>query len=129
MDSNTNYVPVSKIFDIKGFYDQNYTGYCKSFGPKIVLLFDLLSGVSYERAVTLKQVDQDTIEYSGNAYSLLGLYDRLMGCRDLVIECDTKREDLIPNLVTDPIDRFIRENGTCIVKDISEYTIKFHRVR
>lgn len=128
-DSNTNYVPTSKIFDIKKFYDINYTGYCKSFGPKIVLLFDLLSGVSYERAVTLKQIDEDTIEYTGNSYSLIGLYDRIMGCKDLNVICNMKREDLIPDLITDPIDRFIREKGTCIIKDLSKYTIQFHRIK
>ena len=38
-DSNTNYVPTSKIFEIRKFYDTNYTDYCSSFGPKIKLLF------------------------------------------------------------------------------------------
>lgn len=128
-DSNTNYLPVSKIFDIKKFYDKNYTEYCESFGPRIKLLFDLLSGVSYERAVTLKQIDDDTIEYTGNSYSLVGLYDKIMGCPDLNVECSMRREDLIPNLVTDPIDRFIRENGTCVIKDLSKYTIQFHRIK
>lgn len=128
-DSNTNYVPVSKIFDIKEFYDINYTGYCRSFGPRIVLLFDLLSGVSYERAVTLKQIDNDTIEYTGTSYSLIGLYDKIMNCPDLNVECSMNREDLVPNFITNPIDRFIREKGTCMIKDISKYTIRFHRIK
>ena len=40
-DSNTNYVPVSKIFDIFPFYKQHYTEYCAGVGPGIRLLFDL----------------------------------------------------------------------------------------
>lgn len=128
-DSNTNYVPVKEIFDIKRFYDINYTEYCKSFGPKIVLLFDLLSGVSYERAVTLKQIDEDTIEYKGSSYSLIGLYDRIMECKDIKVECSMKREDIVPNFITNPINRFIKEKGTCIIKDTSKYTIQFHRIK
>lgn len=128
MDSNTNYVPVSKIFDIRGFYDKNYTDFCASFGPKIKLLFDLLSGVSYEKACPMKQIDQNTIEYKGSAYSLLGIYDKIMGCKDLKVECSMKKEDLIPNWVLNPIDRFIREKGTSIIKDLSKYTIRFTRV-
>lgn len=50
-DSNTNYVPISKVFEIRKFYDENYTKYCASFGPRIMLLFDLLLGVSYEKRV------------------------------------------------------------------------------
>lgn len=40
-DSNTNYIPVSKVFEMRPFYDKYYTEYCASFGPKILLLFDL----------------------------------------------------------------------------------------
>lgn len=49
-----------------------------SFGPRIMLLFDLLLGVSYEKACPMKTIDDDTIEYEGNAYSLLGIYDKIM---------------------------------------------------
>ena len=52
-----------------------------------------------------------------------------MGCKDLNVICNMKREDLIPDLITDPIDRCIREKGTCIIKDLSKYTIQFHRIK
>lgn len=91
---------------------------------------NLLSGVSYERACPMKQIDQDTIEFTGSAYSLIGIYNRIMECEDLgIVECSMKRDDLIPDFVVNPIDRFIRECGTCIVKDLSSYTIQFHRIR
>ena len=90
----------------------------------------MLSGVSYEKACPMKQVDPDTIEFTGSAYSLIGIHDRIMNCQDLdgIVECNMKREDLIPKFITNPIDRFIRECGTCIVKDLSSYTIQFHRI-
>ena len=128
-DSNTNFLPISMVFDIRKFYDTYYTEYCESFGPKIKLLFDLLSGVSYEKACPMKQIDQDTIEFRGNAYSLIDIYDRIMNCKDFIVECNINREELIPKFIEDPIDRFIKENGTCIVKDISKYTIQFHRIK
>lgn len=76
----------------------------------------------------MKQIDQQTIEFSGSAYSLIGIYDRIMGCHDIKVECSLKREDLIPSFVINPIDRFIKENGTCLVKDLSSYTIQFKKV-
>lgn len=91
---------------------------------------NLLSGVSYEKACPMKQIDKDTIEFTGSAYSLIEIYDRIIGCPDLIgrVKCSVRREDLIPNFVTNPIDRFIRECGTCMVKDNSTYTIRFKRV-
>jgi len=127
-DSNTNYVPVSKVFEIRKFYDENYTKYCASFGPRIMLLFDLLLGVSYEKACPMKTIDDNTVEYKGSAYSLLGIYDKIMNCPDLNVECSMRREDIIPEFIKDPIDRFICEKGTCIVKDLSKYTIQFHKL-
>ena len=127
-DSNTNYVPVSKIFEIRKFYDTYYTDFCAGFGPKIKLLFDLLAGDAYERAMPMKMIDDNTIEFTGNAYSMVRMYDKIMGCKDLKVECSVRREDLIPKFVQNPIDRFIKEKGTNIVKDLSSYTVQFKRI-
>ena len=127
-DSNTNYVPVEKIFEIRRFYDTNYTDYCASFGPKIRLLFDLLCGDSYERAMDMKAIDDNTIQFSGSAYSMRKIYEKIMNCSNLQVECDTKYEDLVSEWVTNPIDRFIQEKGTCIIKDTSKYTVTFKKI-
>lgn len=127
-DSNTNYVPVSKIFEIRKFYDTYYTEYCASFGPKIRLLFDLLAGDSYERAMDMKMLDDNTIEFTGSADSMLPMYDRIMGCKDLRVICNYSREDLIPKYVTDPLQRLILEKGACMVKDLSSYKVQFKKV-
>ena len=96
---------------------------------RICLLFDLLIGTAYNSALTINQKDDDTIEMTGDAYSLLSLYDRLMGFPELIqVECNVKREDLIPQFVTNPIERFILEKGTSMIKDLSNYTIQFHKV-
>ena len=130
-DSNTNYVPVSKIFDILGFYKEHYTKYCSGIGPGIMLLFDLLSGYSYETAKEMKQIDQDTIEYNGDAYSILKIYDKIMNCPELTVECDKTREEIESQIkmVTDPYDRFIRAEGCNMVKDESTVKVQFHRVQ
>ena len=39
-----------------------------------------------------------------------------------------KREDLVPEYIKNPIDRFIREKGTNIVKDISQYKVQFRKI-
>ena len=127
-DSNTNYVPVSKFFSIDAFYKKNFTKYCEGITPHITLLFDLMIGTAYENCVPLKQINNNTVEVSGSAYQLIGLYDKLMNNDEIQVECNVKREDLVPQFVTNPIERFILEKGTSIIKDLSNYTIQFHKV-
>ena len=127
-DSNTNYVPTRMIFEIRKFYDEYYTDFCSSFGPKIKLLFDLLAGDAYERAMPMTMIDDNTIEFTGNADSMIRMYDKIMNCKDLVVECDTKREDLIPKYVNNPLLRFILEKGCCTVRDESSYTVRFRKL-
>jgi len=127
-DSNTNYVPVDRLFEISKFYDKYFTEYCASYGPKIVLLFDLLAGTGYESAMPMKVIDDSTLEFTGSAYQILSLYDRLMNSPDIKVESNMKREDLINNWVEDPVQRFIMEKGTCVWKDTSNYTIQFHKI-
>ena len=87
-----------------------------------------MAGDAYERAMPMKMIDDNTIEFTGNAYSMVRMYDKIMGCKDLKVECSMKREDLIPKFVQNPIDRFIKEKGTNIVKDLSSYTVQFKRI-
>ena len=128
-DSNTNLIPVEFLFDARPYYDKNYTEYCHNIGPGIYLLFDLLAGYSYERATTLNQIDQDTIEFTGSSYQIIGLYDKIMSCKDIQPECDTTREDILKAAqpVNDPYQRFIIEGGCSMVKDLSRITVRFHR--
>lgn len=131
MDSNTNYVPVSKFFEMRKFYDKNYTQYCmNNMGPdvRICLLFDLLGGTAYELCVPFKQIDDNTVEITGSSIQLTSLYDKLMNNDEIRVECNVKREDLVPQFVTNPIERFILEKGTSMIKDLSKYTIQFHKV-
>ena len=129
-DSNTNYIPVEKIFEIRKFYDKNYTEYCAGIGPKIVLLFDLLAGYSYETAKELKTINQNTIQFNGDAFSILKIYDKIMGCPDLRVECSMTRDEIIGSmqLIQHPIDRFIRENGCNMTKDISNIKVEFKKL-
>ena len=128
-DSNTNYVPVEKMFEIRSFYDTNYTKYCSTIGPGIFLLFDLLAGYSYETAKEMKQIDNNTIEFSGDAYSILKIYDKLMNCKSINVSCDQTREWIEEQkmMIEDPVDRFIREGGCNMTKDISSITVRFHK--
>lgn len=127
-DSNTCLLPTEKIFEIRKFYDVNFTEFCAGFGPKVRLLFDLLSGTAYESATDMRQVEDNVIEFKGNADSILRLYDKIMGCRRMKVECNMKREDIIPNYINNPMHRFILENGTSLVKDTSKYKVMFRKV-
>ena len=76
----------------------------------------------------MKVIDDSTLEFTGSAYQILSLYDRLMNSLDIQVESNMKREDLINNWVEDPVQRFIMEKGTCVWKDTSNYTIQFHKI-
>lgn len=89
----------------------------------------MLAGYSYETAKEMKQIDEDTIEFSGDAYSILKIYDKIMSCRSIKVQCDKTRKWIEDQkmMITDPIDRFIREEGCNMTKDISNITVRFHR--
>ena len=94
------------------------------------MLFDLLAGYSYETAKELKTIDQNTIQFNGDAFSILKIYDKIMGCPDLRVECSMTRDEIIRSmqLIQHPIDRFIRENGCNMTKDISNIKIEFRKI-
>ena len=76
----------------------------------------------------MTMIDENTIEFTGNAYGLGKLYDKIMSCTEIKVECDTPRESLVPEFIEHPIDRFIREGGTSVIKDVSSYTIRFRKL-
>lgn len=87
----------------------------------------MLAGYSYETAKELKQIDDNTIEFTGDAYSLLKIYDKIMACKKINVVCDKTREEIERSIqfVTDPYYRFILEGGCNMTKDTSKITIKF----
>lgn len=129
-DSNTNLIPVEHIFDILAFYQKNYTDYCAQCGPKIRLLFDLLVGFGYESACPLKQIDENTIEFSGPASNIILIYDKIMKCKHIKVECNKTREEIMDSrkMITDPYYRTILESGCSIEKDTSDIKVQFHKL-
>lgn len=142
-DSSTSAFPVSKIFEIKKFYDTYFTDYGATIGPKIKLFFDLLEGNSYEASCEVKQRAPEIIEFTSSARTLLPMYDKIMRCKDFVVEAKIIQKDqegntielplvremLVPNYIESPMERFIDQEGTCVVLDKSEYTIKFIKIQ
>lgn len=128
--SNTNLIPVEHIFDILAFYQKNYTDYCAQCGPKIRLLFDLLVGFGYESACPLKQIDENTIEFSGPASNIVLIYDKIMKCKHIKVECNKTREEIMDarKMITDPYYRTILESGCSIEKDTSDIKVQFHKL-
>ena len=118
------------MFDILAFYQKNYTEYCAQCGPKIRLLFDLLVGYGYESACPLKQIDENTIEFTGPATNILLIYNKIMGCKHIKVECDKTREEIEDSkkMVLDPYYRTILEEGCSIEKDQSDITVRFHKL-
>lgn len=85
-------------------------------------------GESYESAVQVDTLSDTEIEFTGSAYSLTLLYDKIMNCPTIKVQSSLSRDELIPNYVTSCIARLIDEKGTSMVKDKSKYTIKFTKL-
>ena len=76
----------------------------------------------------MKLIDEDTVEFSGNARSLLMIMDRMNEDPLCNYEINVPKESIIPNFVQHPIDRFIKEKGCSFVMDVSRYSVQFRRV-
>lgn len=128
-DSNTCDFEADKLWDMRAFYDKNFTDYCYEM-TGIKLLFDILIGVTYQDACEAKQIDKDTVELVGNARSHLMILDELDKCsvRGLKYEISVPRESIIPAYVEDPMDRFMREKGCSMIMDTSKYKIQYKRL-
>ena len=127
-DSNTCNFPAHKLWDIRKFYDTNFTDYCYDL-TGIKLLFDLEIGSTYQDSCSMKQLSDDIIEFSGNARSLQMIIERMNEDPLCNYEINLKIEDIIPKYIINPIDRFIREKGCSMVMDISKYSVQFKRLR
>lgn len=126
-DSNTCNLPADKIWEIRKFYDKNFTDFCyEECGIK--LLFDLDVGASYQDSCEMKSISDDIVEFSGNAMSILRIMDKMNECPGLKYETDKPREEIVPNYITHPMLRFIDERGVSLVKDVSKYKIQFKKL-
>lgn len=125
-DSNTCNFPVEKLWDIRSFYDENFTEFCyKMTGIK--LLFDILIGATYQDACEAKQIDKDTVELTGNARSIHMILDEL-NYKKVNYTCSINPESIVPEYVSNPVERFIKEEGCSFVMDTSDYTIQLKRI-
>lgn len=127
-DSNTCNFPAHKIWEIRKFYDENFTDFCyNTCGIK--LLFDLEVGSTYHDSCSMKSIDEDTVEFSGNARSLLMIMDRMDEDPLCNYEINVPKESIMPNFVQHPMDRFIKEKGCSFVMDVSKYSVQFRRIK
>lgn len=120
-DSNTTNFPVEKLFEIRPFFDKNFTDFCYE-KTGIKLLFDILIGVTYQDAAEMTQISDTEIILKGNARTLLMIVDRLKNST-LSVEYSMNPDDLIPNYIEDPMQRFIKEKGCSMVMDTSKYKL------
>lgn len=76
----------------------------------------------------MKQIDDNTVSFTGTAISILQIMDRMDECQGLVYETDIPRDEIIPEFIVDPIQRFIREKGCSFIMDASKYTVQFRKL-
>lgn len=94
----------------------------------IKLLFDIEIGSTYQDSCSARQISDDIVEMKGNARSLLMMIDRLNEDPNLKYEINMSLDEIKPNFVIDPIDRFIQEKGCSFVMDKSKYTVQFKKL-
>lgn len=115
-DSNTNYFPINKLFELKPFYDKNFTEFCRH-QCGVPFLFDTLVGTNYNDAVELTQIDDKTIKLKGACDALNQILDKIEFESNLKVSCDKTREEIKSDFITNPIERFIKADGTSVVMD------------
>lgn len=127
-DSNTCDFPADKLWDIRKFYDKNFTDFCYD-KTGIKLLFDILIGATYQDACEAKMIDDDTIELTGTARSHQMIIQKMNECPNLKYEIDMNIEDIVPKYVENSTDRMIKEQGCSFIMDKSKYTVRYHRLK
>jgi DNA polymerase I-like protein with 3'-5' exonuclease and polymerase domains len=126
-DSNTCNFRADKVWEIRKFYDHNFTDFCYDM-TGIKLLFDLEVGSNYNDSASMKQIADDIVEFSGTAHSILQIMDRMDECEGLIYETDIPRSEIIPKYIENPIQRFIDEKGCSMIKDKSKYKVQFKKL-
>ena len=127
-DSSENLFGVDHVFDIKKYYEKEFMAYCFDLYG-IEFKFDLMvSGSGYEGFVELKDVEPGVIEISGSAMNINSFLGKIDNESSLKIETSIPREEIIPNYMTDAIDRFVSEHGCCWIKDTSFYTVQLKKL-
>lgn len=126
-DSNTNYVPTGFMPYLRSFYDENFTGFTRSF-TGVPFLYDLFIGANYNDCCLMEQLAPDTVKISGTNSDILKILGKLDES-GVEYQLSVDRRDLVPEYVLDPIERFIRDSiNTNIEMDVSEGSteIKFN---
>lgn len=126
-DSNTCNFRADKVWEIRKFYDHNFTDFCYDM-TGIKLLFDLEVGSNYNDSASMKQIADNVVEFSGTAHSILQIMDRMNECEGLIYETDIPRSEIIPKYIENPIHRFIDEKGCSMIKDKSKYKVQFKKL-
>ena len=126
-DSNTSDFPAQKLWEIRKFFDKQFTEYCYN-QVHINLLFDVLIGVSYQDSLEAKQISDDIVELKGNARSHIMVLEQLDHCPGLKYEINIPRDQIIPKFIEDPMQRFIIEKGSSMIMDKSSYTIQYKKL-
>ena len=126
-DSNTTYVPIDHIFELRAAYDKNFTGYC-SERIECPFLFDLFLGAAYQSAAEVKQIDPDTLEMTASAHIINGILNKIDNESHLIVETSIPRDQIIPRYIENRFERFILEGGCSVIMDKSEYTVQIKRV-
>lgn len=126
-DSNTNYFPIDRLFELRGAYDKYFTGWCSS-RIKSPYLFDLFEGSAYQDAAEVKQIDDNTIEIESSAHIINTMLDKIDKESHLIIETSIPREQIIPNYIENRFDRFIREEGCSMIMDTSKYKVQIKKI-
>lgn len=125
-DSNTCNFPAEKLWEIRKFYDKNFTDFCyKMTGIK--LLFDIEIGATYQDSCSASQISDDIVELKGNARSILMIINRLneAGVNYQINMCV---DDIKPDFVTNSMSRFIQEKGCSYIMDKSKYKVQFKKI-
>jgi len=126
-DSNTAFFPADRLWGLWEFYEKNFTEFVYN-NTGMTLLFDLMIGVTYHDVASLKVINKDILELTGNARSLQMIIQSMRECQGLLFEINVPEESIIPQYTENPMTRFIAEKACCLIRDTSNYTVQFRKL-
>lgn len=113
-DSCTKYFPIKDIFEIGEFYKEHFTQYLyKMLG--ILWEFDIEMGNNYGDRFEFKNIDKDTLQFSGNYISINPVLQKMKKELNITIKYMKSDEEISES-------NFLPKFGTGIVSDFMKKT-------
>lgn len=126
-DSSQNLFSINLIWDLVKFYRKYFYDFAENRSG-IKFDYDLEIGIDYGNTMTIKQLENDNLQFTGTGSTIRKFLYKVYNESDLKVSCSMKEEEIIPNMDNSAMSRFIKERQCCMEHDDSKYTITLKKL-